>query len=103
MQCTTTHPHRTSTTTFITFHPTINTTMFTPITTTIICIDTATINNIGTIINSPAHPVTIISFTSATVATAPTTAVKATDFTIAPTTNTIYFKVCTAHSFLLMG
>jgi hypothetical protein len=98
MQCPTTHLHWNPTTTIHTY----NTTKITNISTAMITsINTANIDIIDTMINSPAHLVTVISFTSATVATAPTTAARVTAFTTAPTTTIYfipqtYFSVCRA-------
>ncbi len=92
MQCSTTHPHRNPTTTINTLNTTkittISTAMITSINTPVIA---PNIDIIDTMISSPTRPVTIISFTSATVAIAPTTAAKSNAFTTAPTTTIQYF------------
>ncbi len=91
IQCHTTQPHRNPATTsndFYTMNTTIHTTTITTInTTTFVNISTTGSNNIDTMINSLAHPITIISLTLATVVTAAaTTTAKATVFSTAPTT-----------------
>jgi hypothetical protein len=84
IHCHPTQPHRNPAATS-NYFSTMNTTIITTIyTTTIMNINTTGSNNITTLMNSLAHPITITSFTPATVAT--TTTTKATVFSTANTT-----------------
>ncbi len=88
MHYTTTHLHQNVTTTI---SSRISTTVTTTINTTmIITVRTPKTHAIDITPDSPAHPTTVLSFTSATVAAAPTTATKATTFTSALTTAATY-------------